>query len=116
MCFSFQSGTREAKAGKGDQAVPETEEVSKPTGLLTMKKSADPINPEKGLGLDNAIIHSINCCGKKFPLQAVVSSQLVPSGHSSYRCCIYTFFSLRIGRDAAKTVQQYSSHWRWIHV
>ena len=75
MCFSFQSGTREAKAGKGDQAVPETEEVSKPTGLLTMKKSADPINPEKGLGLDNAIIHSINCCGKRFALQAAASAR-----------------------------------------
>ena len=64
-----QSGTREAKAGKGDQSVPEAEEVSKPTGQLTMKKTSDPINPEKGLGLDNAIIHSINCSGKKYAWQ-----------------------------------------------
>ena len=65
MNLLFQSGTREAKAGKGDQSVLETDEMSKPSGLLTMKKTADPINPEKGLGLDNAIIHSISCCGKK---------------------------------------------------
>lgn len=28
-----------------------------------MKKTTDLINPEKGLGLDNAIIHSIASCG-----------------------------------------------------
>jgi hypothetical protein len=48
--------------------VAETDEISKPTGLLTMKKTADPINPEKGLGLDNAVIYSINYCGKKLCL------------------------------------------------
>ena len=40
--------------------MPEMDEMSKPSGLLTMKKTTDPINPEKGHGLDYAIIHSIN--------------------------------------------------------
>ena len=62
FCFSFhQSGAREPKAGKGDQSM-ETEEITKPIGPQMTKKSTELINPEKGLGLDNAIIHSINCC------------------------------------------------------
>ena len=43
----------------------ETDEVAKPSGSQSSltNKSTELVNPEKGLGLDNAIIHSIGYCG-----------------------------------------------------
>ncbi|XP_028395260.1 actin-related protein 8-like [Dendronephthya gigantea] len=76
----LESGTREPKAGKSDQTMTETDEMSKPSGPSMMKKTTDSINPEKGLGLDNAIIHSIASCGSEETQQKLFNNILLIGG------------------------------------
>lgn len=40
------------------------DDLTKPNEKISMKMTTDAINTEKGLGIDNAIIRTISCCGK----------------------------------------------------